>query len=144
MVRAIAIPAGVSLRHTTAPITFADSSGTVTVATNTGRVLITALTAHVTASVIEDGAVTSIELGGATDKDAFIVQTNPSLLVAGTWWVDATPVAAIAQINALQTDVMTDEDIILTIIGGTDLDSGAIVFDFFYLSLVAGSLLVPA
>ncbi len=144
MVRVIAPDAGVNLRHTPVTVTFANSSGTVAVATNTGRVLISACAAHVTDSVVEDGAVTSIELGTTTDPDGLIVQTNPSLLLSGTFWVDATPVAALAQMAAAQIDVMTAESLILTITGGTDLDSGTIVFDFWYMSMTTGALLVPA
>lgn len=144
MVRIIAPEAGVNLRHTTSTVTFANSSVTVPVATNTGRVLISAMGSHVTDSVVEDGAVVSIELGTTTDPDGLIAQTNPSLLLAGTFWVDATPVAALVQMDAAQIDVMTSESLILTIIGGTDLDSGTIVFDFWYLSMTTGALLIAA
>ncbi len=144
MVRIIAPEAGVNLRHTTSTVTFANSSGTVAVATNTGRVLISALSAHVTASVVEDGAVTGLELGTTTDPNGLIVSVNPSLLLAGTFWVDDTPLAALAQMDAAQVDVMTSESIILTITGGTDLDSGSIVFDFWYLSMTTGALLIAA
>lgn len=122
------------LRHASKTITFSNSSGTVTVFTATGRALILSLTAYCTADLVEDGAVTSIELGGATDPDAFIVQTDPATIDANEWWADATPVGGTKQMDALQIDVMTDEDIILTITGGTDLDSGAIVFDVWYMA----------
>ena len=132
------------LRHARKPITFSSTSGTVTVFTITGRVNILSLTAFCTASVIEDGAVTSIELGGATDLNAFIVQTNPSDIVANTWWADASPVGGVKQMDAIQIDVMTDEDIILTITGGTDLDSGTIVFDVWYYAVTSDGQLIAA
>ena len=131
-------------RHASSTITFANSSGTVDVFTITGRVLILALTAFCTADLVEDGTVTGIELGGATDPNAFILSTDPAAIDANEWWADATPVGGVKQMDALQIDVMTDEDIILTITGGTDLDSGTIDFDVFYLALTAGASLVAS
>ena len=129
------------LRHADKTITFSNTSGTVTVFSITGRVLILSLTAFCTADLVEDGAVTGIELGGATDVNAFIVSTDPATIDANEWWADASPVGGVKQMDALQVDVMTDEDIILTITGGTDLNSGAIVFDVFYLPLTDGASL---
>lgn len=129
------------LRHARKPITFSNTSGTVTVFPITGRVNILSLTAYCTTSVIENGAVDTIELGGATDLNAFIVQTNPSLITANKWWADATPVGGVKQMDAIQIDVMTDEDIILTILGGTNLASGVIVFDTWYLPVTDSGLL---
>ena len=126
---------GVAIRHARSTVTFSNTSGTVTVFTITGRTLITTLTAYCTTSVIENGAVDTIELGGATDLNAFIVQTNPSLITANKWWADATPVGGVKQMDAIQIDVMTDENLILTIVGGTDLNSGTIVFDIWYLPI---------
>ena len=46
--------------------------------------------------------------------------------------------------DPLQIDWMTDENIILTITGGTDLNTGTIVFDVWYLPLTAdGALVAP-
>ena len=132
------------LKHTPSTITFADTSGAVDVFTITGRVWIRRLTAFCTASVVEDGAVAGIELGGATDPNALIVSTNPSLIVANTWWYDGTPTGGVVIPDALQQDKLTDEDIILTITGGTDLDSGAIQFDEFYYALTSNGQLVAA
>ena len=129
------------LKHARTTITFSNTSGTVTVFTITGRVNILSLTSYCTTSVIENGAVDTIELGGATDLNAFIVQTNPSLITENKWWADATPVGGVKQMDAIQIDVMTDEDIILTIVGGTDLASGVIVFDTWYLPVTDSGLL---
>lgn len=126
-------PGNGTLRHARSTVIFASTSGTVTVFTTTGRVLISKLTAFCTDTLVEDGAVASIELGGATDADAFIVQTDPSTIDVNEWWADASPVGGVKQMDALQIDVMTDEDMILTITGGVDLDSGTIVFDVWYL-----------
>ena len=125
-------------------ITFSNTSGTVDVFTITGRVFITLITGFCTADVVEDGAVASISLGGATDAQAFIVNTNPDDIDANEWWADATPVGGTKQMDALQIDVMTDEDIILTITGGTDLNSGTIEFDVIYIPLTSdGALVAP-
>ncbi len=132
------------MRHVRKVVTFLNSSGTVDVFTITGEVMASLVTARCTTSVVEDGAVASIELGGATDPDALIVQTNPSLLVAGTWWKDATPIAGHAQVDAAQIDVLLAEDVILKIIGGTDLDSGVLVFNAWYLPNTDDGLLVAA
>ncbi len=130
--------------HVRKTLTFLNSSGTVDVFTISGLVRGLYLTARCTTNVVEDGTVTSIELGGAADPDAFIVKANPSLLLAGLWWKDATPVAGPVQIEAIQKDWLTDEDIIATIIGGTDLDSGVIVFDVSYVPVTDGASLVAA
>ncbi len=132
------------MRHVRKTLTFANSSGAVDVFTITGRVMVSIITAYCTADLVEEGAVTSIELGGATDPDAFIVQTDPATIDANEWWADATPVGGVKQVDALQIDALTDEDIIATITGGTDLDSGTIVFDVWYLPVTDGGLLVAA
>ncbi len=134
-------PGNATLRHARSTVVFSDTSGTVTVFTITGRVNILSLTAFCTDTLVEDGAVASIELGGATDLDAFIVQTNPSDISVNEWWADANPVGGVKQMDALQIDVMTDENLILTIVGGTDLNSGTLVFDVFYLPLTDNGLL---
>lgn len=142
------IPAGVNksteLTHARKTVTFADSSGAVDVFSITGRVLIERLTAYVTTTVVEDGAVSGIELGGTTDPNAFIVSTDPAALLANLWWYDGTPTGGPVQMDALQINAMTDEDIILTITGGTDLDSGVIVFDVWYLPVTDGGALAAA
>ena len=120
------------LKHEQSTITFLNSSGAVDVFTITGRVRIATLSAYVTVDVVEDGAVAGIELGGATDPNAFIVSTDPADLDANEWWYDASPTGGPVVIDALQLDKLTDEDIILTITGGTDLNSGVIVFDAWY------------
>lgn len=130
--------------HRRKTVTFSSDSGTVTVFTITGEVMGSLLIARCTDTVVENGAVTSIELGGTTDKDALIVQTNPSLIQTGKWWTDATPLAGPVQVDALQIDWLLDEDMILTIIGGTDLTSGTIVFDVLYLPITDGAGLVAA
>ncbi len=132
------------LRHATSTITFSNTNGTVDVYTITGRVWVRRLTAFCTATLVEDGAVASIELGGATDLNAFIVQTNPSDISVNEWWYDATPTGGVVIPDALQQDKLTDEDIILTIVGGTDLDSGAIVFDVWYYAVTSDGQLVEA
>ena len=124
-----------SIRTARSTVTFSSTSGTVTVFTTTGRVFITALTAFCTTDIVENGAVASIELGGATDADAFIVQTDPAAISANEWWADATPVGGVKQMDAIQVDVMTDENVILTITGGTNLTSGVLVFDVWYVSV---------
>ncbi len=100
------------------------------------------LIARCTDTLVEDGAVASIELGGATDPDALIVQTNPSLIQTGKWWTDATPLAGPVQVDAKQLDFLLDENMILTIIGGTDLNTGTIIFDVWYLPVTDGGQLV--
>ncbi|MCH7542601.1 MAG: hypothetical protein IIB65_03070, partial [Proteobacteria bacterium] len=112
--------------------------------TTTGRVLGALITALCTADLVEDGAVTGIELGGATDPNALIVSTDPAAIDANEWWADATPVGGTKQVDAIQIDALTDEDIILTITGGTDLNSGTIVFDVFYLPVTSGGGLVAS
>ncbi len=139
--RVITPPSAATRRHARQTITFANTSGTVTVFSITGRVRIDRITAFCTVDLVEDGAVSGIELGGATDPNALIVSTDPAAIDANEWWFDGTPVGGIAQIDALQIDAVTDEDIILTITGGTDLDSGAIVFDVWYYSVTQGGLL---
>ncbi len=119
-------------RHARVTVTFANSSGAVTVFTITGRVRAKSLTAFCTADVVEDGAVTGIELGTTSDPNSLIVSTDPADIDTGEWWADATPVAGSKQQDALQSDVLISEDVILTITGGTDLDSGTIVFDVWY------------
>jgi hypothetical protein len=133
-----------TLQHARSTITFLNSSGTVDVFTITGRVHIKSLTAYVATTVVEDGAVTGIELGGATDPNAFIVSTDPAALLTTLWWYDATPTGGPVQMDALQIDAMTDEDIILTITGGTDLNSGVIVFDVWYYPVTDDGALVAA
>ena len=125
-------PAITDLRHVRKTITFSNTAGTVTVFTTTGRVFGALITAFCTADLIEDGAVTSIELGGATDPDALIVQTDPATIDVNEWWPGASPVGGIVQADAIQVDWMTDEDIILTITGGADLDSGEFIFDVWF------------
>lgn len=132
------------LAHVRKTVTFSDSSGTVNVFTITGRVFVSALTAFCTTNVVEDGAVASISLGGATDAQAFIVNTNPDDISINEWWADATPVGGTKQLDALQIDVVTDEDVILTITGGTDLDSGVIVFDVWYIPVTDNGALAAA
>lgn len=132
------------LIHVPSTITFLNSSGTVDVFTTTGRVWIRRLTAFVTTNVVEDGAVASIELGGATDPNGLIDQVNPSLLLANLWWFDATPTGGLVAPAALQQDKLTDEDVILTIIGGTDLDSGVVEFNVWYYAASAGASLVAS
>lgn len=134
----------ISVRHARSTVTFSNSSGTVPVFNTTGRVFVTALSAYCTADLVEDGAVSSIELGGATDADAFIVQTDPATIGTGEWWADASPVGGVKQIDPIQIDVLTDEDVILTITGGIDLDSGTLVFDFWYLPITDGAVLAAA
>ena len=125
-------PAITDMRHERSIITFSNTSGTVTVFTTTGRVFGALITAFCTADLVEDGAVTGIELGGATDPNALIVSTDPAAIDANEWWTGASPAGGILQADAIQIDWMTDEDIILTITGGTDLDSGTIEFDVWF------------
>ncbi len=122
-------------------VTFATDSGTVDVFTISGRVFISLITAHCITSLTESGSVTSLELGGATDDNYLIEAINPSTLVANTWWIDGTAVGGGTQINALQVDAVTDEDIIITIKGGTAVATGAIVFTVHYLPLTDGATL---
>ncbi len=137
-------PAGAQLLHVRKTVTFLNTSGTVDVFTITGRVWVRRLTAFCTADLVEDGAVAGIELGGATDVNAFIVSTDPAAIDANEWWYDGTPLGGVVIPDALQQDKLTDEDVILTITGGTDIDSGAIVFDFWYYQITDGSSLVAA
>ncbi len=130
-----------TLRHARSTLTFASTSGTVTVFTITGRVWIRRLTAFCTVNVVENGAVDGIVLGGATDTNGLIETVNPSLLLANLWWFDATPTGGLVIPNALQQDKLTDEDVIATIAGGTDLTSGELVFDAFYYPLTSNGQL---
>lgn len=131
-------------RHARAVVTFANSSGTVTVFNITGRVFVTALAAYCTTDLVETGSVTNLELGGATDPNGFIISADPAAIDENEWWADATPVGGVKQADPIQIDVMTDEDVILTITGGTDIASGVIVFDFWYLPVTDGATLVAA
>lgn len=135
-------PSLTEMQHAQSEIVFSDSSGVVTVFTRTGRVFGSLITAFCTDTLIEDGAVASISLGGATDAQGLIVNTNPSDISVNEFWFDATPASGLVQVDALQIDWMTDENVILTIIGGTDIASGTIVFDVWYLPLTSDSALV--
>ncbi len=117
--------------HARSTVTFSNSSGTVTVFTITGRVRVTEFTAFCTADVVEDGAVSGIECGTTADPNLLIVSTDPADIDSGEFWPNASPIASV-QMDALQLDVLLSENIILTITGGTDLDSGAIIFDVWY------------
>ncbi len=139
--RIVTPPSAATRRHARQTVTFLNTSGTVTVFSITGRVRVDRLTAFCTADLVEDGAVSGIELGGATDPNAFIVSTDPAAIDANEWWFDGTPVGGVAPLDTLQIDAVTDEDIILTITGGTDLDSGAIVFDVWYFAVTENGLL---
>ena len=132
------------LVHESSTITFLNSSGVVDVFTITGRVWIRRLTAFCTTSLVEDGTVTGIELGGATDPNGLIVSTDPDAIDINEWWFDGTPTGGLVIPDALQQDKLTDEDIILTITGGTDLDSGAIEFNVWYYAASAGASLVAS
>lgn len=132
------------LVHRRQTITFSNDSGTVDVFTITGRVFITALTAYCTTSLTETGDVTDLELGGATDPNAYVLSISPDALDINEWWQDGTPVGGSKQLDALQIDVVTDEDIILTITGGTDIATGVVVFDVWYLPVTDGATLVAA
>lgn len=141
---AYAPPPGAEMQHAQSTIVFADSSGVVIVFTRTGRVFGSLITAFCTDTLIEDGAVASISLGGATDAQGLIVNTNPSDISVNEFWFDATPVSGLVHVDPLQIDWMTDENVTLTIIGGTDIASGTIVFDVWYLPLTSdGALVAP-
>ena len=94
-------PGGVELFHARNLITFLNSSGTVDVFTTTGRVWIRRLTAFCTANLVEDGSVTGIELGGATDANALIVSTDPAAIDANELWFDGTPTGGVVIPDAL-------------------------------------------
>ncbi len=125
----------VNLQHRRATITFANNSGTVTVFTLTGRVMVLAVAAFVTVDVVETGAVTGLEFGVTADPNLFILSANPSDLDANEWWTDASPQAGGVAMDDLQKDKLIAQDPILTITGGTDLASGTIVFDIWYLPI---------
>lgn len=137
-------PSADPLRHERSTITFLNSSGTVDVYTITGQVWIRRITAFCTADLVEDGSVSGIELGGATDANGLIVSTDPAAIDANEWWYDGTPLGGLVVPDALQQDKLTDEDIILTITGGTDLNSGAIEFNVWYYAASAGASLVAS
>ncbi len=132
------------LVHRRKIVTFANDSGTVDVFTITGRVRIEHLTAFCTTDLTETGNVTNLELGGATDPNALIVSISPDALDTGEFWFDGTPTSGPVQEGALTVDAMTDEDIILTITGGTDIATGVIVFDIWYVPITDGAVLVAA
>lgn len=134
------------LLHARKTVTFANSTGDVPVFDRTGRVRITHLTAFCTDGIVEDGDVTGIELGTTADRNVLMTTINPSLVATNEWWVDGSAVSQSIQMGANQIDVLISSNIIITITlgGGTDLDSGTIVFDVWYVPVTDDGRLVAA
>ncbi|KKL67344.1 hypothetical protein LCGC14_2135900, partial [marine sediment metagenome] len=97
-----------------------------------------------TDSIVEDGAVAGIELGTAADSNELITTIDPAAIAVNEWWTGPSSVTQSAQITGDQIDVLISSTIRLTITGGTDLDSGTIVFDVWYLPVTDDGALAAA
>ena len=125
-------------------IVFLNSSTDVPVFDVTGRVLIIYLTAFCTDNIVEDGAVAGIVLGTVADRNVLITTINPSEIAVNEWWTGGASVTESIQMSDSQKDVLISANIILTITGGIDLDSGTIIFDVWYYPITDDGALVAA
>ncbi len=133
------------MRHVRKTHQVTSSTGTTAIDlfTITGRVLIVYYTGYCTETLNPENGDETIEVGGATDPNGLLAQISASTLDISEWWV-AAATGGIVQMDALALDVLTDEDIILTVAGTTGYDDGTVVYDCWYLPVTPDGLLVAA
>ncbi len=111
--------------------------------TITGRVLILTFTAYCTETINPENGDETIEVGGATDPNGILPQITASTLDVTEWWV-AAATGGVVPMPATTLDMLTDEDIILTVAGTTGYDDGTVVYDVRYIPVTDDGALAAA
>lgn len=138
-----------SLRHVTKTMTYTGAAGAgeaaspVSLFTVTGEVLVVAVTAFCTTLLTESGATATIALGITGSTTLFIAATNAVDIDANEFWVDTAPDANGVLLPAgLQNVVITDN--IINTVATTNVASGVIRYDVYYIPLSSNGLVAAA
>ena len=136
-----------ALRHARATIAFDGTAGngatgTATIFTLTGRVLIDLMSCYCTESLASAGGGT-IEVGTASDTDAFFIGAAATSHVLDDWLAQAAasaagaitvPASNTAGYSNAQANKAISENVIATI-GTAAITDGTLVFDVWYFPL---------
>lgn len=134
---------GVLHAEKTHQVTATTGTTAIPLFTVTGRVLILTFTGHCTETLTAENGDETIEVGGATNTAGLLAQISVDALDADEWFL-ATPVGGLIAMEATQKDMLTDEDIIVTVAGTTGYDDGTVFYEVSYVPLTSGATLVAA